>query len=305
MNVLDLIQMQGMLFLMIIIGAVLRKRGVIDEHGKRCLTDLCVNIVIPCNIIKSFLIELDPSVLRACGVLLVVATGLQLLCLVLNRVLFNRYEGAQKKVLQYCTIVSAGGFLGNPVTEGIYGSMGLLYTSIFLIPMRVIMWSVGTSYFVAEDTDRKKVLKNIATHPCLVAVYVGMALMIFQVKLPLLITGTIGGIASCNTALIMFIIGSIMSDVDIRTIANATTIKFSIFRLVLLPALAFALCTMGGLDSVATGVAVLLTGMPAGSTAAIFAARYESDPQFATKCVVFSTLLSMVTLPIWGYIVGG
>ena len=64
MNVLDLIQMQGMLFLMIIIGAVLRKRGVIDEHGKRCLTDLCVNIVIPCNIIKSFLIELDPSVLR-------------------------------------------------------------------------------------------------------------------------------------------------------------------------------------------------------------------------------------------------
>lgn len=82
-----------------------------------------------------------------------------------------------------CSIVPSSrrvDFLANPVTEGIYGSMGLLYTSIFLIPMRVIMWSVGTSYFVAEDTDRKKVLKNIATHPCLVAVYVGMALMIFR-----------------------------------------------------------------------------------------------------------------------------
>ena len=42
-------------------------------------------------------------------------------------------------MLQYCTLVSNGGFLGNPVAEGVYGDMGLLYASLFLIPMRVVM----------------------------------------------------------------------------------------------------------------------------------------------------------------------
>ena len=59
-----------------------------------------------------------------------------------------------------------------------------------------------------------------------------------------------------------------------------------------------------GLDNVSHGVSVLMTGMPAGATAAILAARYESDAEFATKCVVLSTLLSMITLPVWAHIVG-
>ena len=45
-----------------------------------------------------------------------------------------------------------------------------------------------------------------------------------------------------------------------------------------------------------------MTGMPAGATASIFAARYKSDAPFATKIVVLSTLLSMVTLPLWSLI---
>ena len=61
-----------------------------------------------------------------------------------------------------------------------------------------------------------------------------------------------------------------------------------------------------------------MTGMPAGATAAIFAAKYGSDAPFATRrspravrhapfatrCVVFTTLLSMLTLPLRAYIVG-
>jgi predicted permease len=59
-----------------------------------------------------------------------------------------------------------------------------------------------------------------------------------------------------------------------------------------------------GLDNVSLGISVLMTGMPAGATAAIFAARYGSDAPFATKCVVMSTLLSMLSLPLWCYLVG-
>ena len=46
------------------------------------------------------------------------------------------------------------------------------------------------------------------------------------------------------------------------------------------------------------------TYFAAGATAAIFAAKYGSDAPFAAKNVVFTTLFSMLTLPLWAYFVG-
>ena len=301
----DLISLQGTLFAMMLIGAWLKKRGIIDENGKRCLTDLCVNIIIPCNIFRSCLIEFNMEIFRACGLLLLSAVLLQMLCLLLNRFLFNRYPPQRKKVLQYCTIVPMSGFLGNPIAEGLYDSLGVLYTSIFLIPMRIVMWSVGTTYFVADaKVEKKKVIRNILTHPCLMAVYLGLICMVTQIPLPAVITKTVGYVGSCNSAMTMFIVGTILADVKLSTIINKDTVLFSIFRLLLLPAVALGAGMLLGLDTVALGVSVLMTGMPAGATAAIFAARYGSDANFATRCVVFTTLVSMVTLPLWCMVVG-
>ncbi len=305
MKLIDLFSLQGTLFAMMLIGALLKKKGTIDDNGKRCLSDLCIHVIIPCNIFKSCLIDLQPGIFRTCGLLLVSAVLLQLLALTLNRFLYNRYPEQKKKVLQYCTIVPMSGFLGNPIAEGLYSSVGVLYTSIFLIPMRIIMWSVGTTYFIAGQTvDKKKVLKNVLTHPCLVAIYLGLICMATQVRLPGIVTDTVRYIGSCNSALTMFIVGTILADVRLPSIFNRDTLLFSGLRLILLPAAAFGLGTLLGLESVSLGVSVLMTGMPAGATAAIFAARYDSDAPFATKCVVMSTLLSMITLPIWSWIVG-
>lgn len=305
MNILDLFSLQGTLFAMMLVGAWLKKRGIVDADGKRCLTDLCVNVVIPCNIFKSCLIEFNMEIFRSCALLLVSAILMQLLCLGLNKFLFNRYPSQRKKVLQYCTIVPMSGFLGNPIAEGIYDQIGVLYTSIFLIPMRVVMWSVGTTYFVADaEVDKKKVVKNVLTHPCLVAIYLGLICMVAQIQLPSVVTSTVRYIGNCNSALTMFIVGTILADVPLRTLPDRHTISFSVFRLLLLPAAAWGVGTVLGLDPVSLGVSVLMTGMPAGATAAIFAARYESDAPFATRCVVMSTLVSMVTLPVWCWLVG-
>lgn len=199
------------------------------------------------------------------------------------------------------------GFLGNPIAEAIYNEIGVLYTSIFLIPMRIIMWSVGTTYFVADEkvdkkVDKKKVAKNVLTHPCLVAIYLGLICMVTQVKLPAVITATVKYLGNCNSALTMLIVGTILADVKITTIFNKDTAMFSVFRLIILPAAALVVGL--GLDATSLGISVLMTGMPAGATAAIFAARYDSDALFATRCVVVTTLMSMLTLPVWRYLAG-
>lgn len=156
MDILSLFSLQGTLFAMMLIGALLKKRGIIDENGKRCLTDLCVNVIIPCNIFRSCLIRFDAEIFCACTRLFLSAVLLQILCLVLNKVLFNRYPRQRKKVLQYCAIVPMSGFLGNPIAEGIYDELGVLYTSIFLIPMRIVMWSAGTALLHLRRNCRQK-----------------------------------------------------------------------------------------------------------------------------------------------------
>lgn len=304
MELSALFELQGTLFLMILTGMMLRRWGIIDEAGKRCLTDLCVNVVIPCNIVKGCLMELDLEILRAGAVVLGVAAAVQVLCMLLNRFLYNRFDDRRKKVLQYCTLVSNGGFLGNPIAEGVYGSLGLLYASLFLIPTRIVMWSVGTSYFVAGTADPKKVLKNVLTHPCLVAVYLGLFLMVTGLPLPGVVESTVRSIGSCNSPLTMFIVGTVMAEVPLHTILNRTTGLYSLLRLVLLPLAALGMCAAVGLSGPAAGVCVLMTGMPAGATTAIFAARYGSDAPFAARCVVLSTLLSMLTIPVWCWLIG-
>ena len=73
MDILSLFSLQGTLFAMMLIGAWLKKRGMIDEAGKRCLTDLCLNLIIPCNIFKSFLIDFSLDLLQTCSLLLLLA----------------------------------------------------------------------------------------------------------------------------------------------------------------------------------------------------------------------------------------
>ena len=158
--------------------------------------------------------------------------------------------------------------------------------------MRIVMWSVGTTYFVAGETvEKKKLIKNVLTHPCLVAIYLGFLCMVTQVQLPSVILNTVKYIGNCNSALTMFIVSTILTDAPLKSIVSRDTVKFSLLRLALLPAAAL-------------GVSVLMTGMPAGATAAIFAAKYGSDAPFAARNVVFTTLLSMLTLPLWAYAVG-
>ena len=85
---------------------------------------------------------------------------------------------------------------------------------------------------------------------------------------------------------------------------DGNTLFISVLRLAILPALLLAACRLVGIDPFLTGVCLLITGMPAGSTSAILAAKYGCDYTFATKCIVVSTLLSLVTIPLWAMILG-
>lgn len=49
--------------------------------------------------------------------------------------------------MQYATICSNSGTMGTPVAEGIFGQEGVFLSAIFLIPLRIAMWTLGIAFF--------------------------------------------------------------------------------------------------------------------------------------------------------------
>ncbi len=283
---------------MVLAGIVLRKRGLLRESANSVLTDLLIYLILPCNIISSFFIEFNIDILKGFGIILIISTLIQVASLLIAHISYNKEIPGEKKALQFGTICSNANFMGNPIAESVYGAEGLMYASIFLIPMRIVMWSAGISYFT-ESPGQKEVVKKVLTHPCIVAVYIGMILMLLQISLPFFLEGTIRSLGDCTTVLSMMLIGTILAEAEPRSLINKSTMKYIFIRLILLPFLVFTCCRLFHIKPLLSGISVLLTGMPAGSTTAILAAKYDGNYIFATRCVVMSTFFSLVTIPLW------
>lgn len=298
MDFTGLFEMQGMLFTIMILGYIFRKAGMISDEGKSLLTDLVLYVTLPASIIKSFQIEFNHQILVSCIVVIVVAAGIQVGAWLLGMILYPGFPDERKKVLQYATICSNAGILGNPIAEGIFGSMGLLYASIYTIPQRTFMWSIGLTYFT-QAPDMKTLIKKVSTHPCIVSMVIGMLIMVFQIPVQGFLSLTIKNIAGGNTFLAMSLVGTILAEVPFRSLPEKDTVYYSFIRLFFIPFLVYLACHFAQVDSLVTGVSVVLSGMPSASVTAVLAAKYGKDEVFATKCVVLSTLLSMVTVPLW------
>lgn len=298
MSFSGLFQTQGMLFLTMLIGYIFGKKGLADDNGKSLLTDLVLFVTLPASILKSFQIEFDHQILIACMTIAIAGVVIQIGSYVLGTFLYNHYGESRKKVLQYATICSNAGILGNPIAEGIFGQMGMMYASIYVIPQRIFMWSVGLTYFT-EAPDKKTLCKKVATHPCILSVLIGFLLMVTQIQLPEVLNVTIKTVAGANTFLAMALVGLILSKVKLTELVERDTIYYAVIRLVFIPLLVYIGCRLASVDDLVTGVSVVLAAMPAASVTAVMASKYKKDEAFATKCVVFTTLFSLVTVPVW------
>lgn len=315
---MELISLQLRMFIVMLVGLFFRKKNIISAEGKKTLTDLVIYLILPCNIVKSFMIEFDGGVLKNFGLVLLISIGIQVMCALLAKLLYRHVVPGRKAVLQYGTIVSNAGFLGNPVAEGVFGSIGLALASVYLIPQRIVMWSAGVSYFTVAANDgtdkvegptaeekrahRLDVFKRVVTHPCIIAVVVGIVFMFAKVQLPTFFDSALKDLGNCNTAMSMLVIGTILADVKVKEMLDKSVFLFSGLRLIIIPLLTYIGCLLCSVEGLATGVSVLLAAMPAASTTAILAAKYDGDAVYASKCVVTTTVLSLLTTPVWSMI---
>ena len=296
-DVEGLFNLQGQLFLLMLLGLFFKRKRILSEAFQEGLTDLVIDLLLPCSIILSFQVEFNQTIFHQTLEILLISLVIQIACWPLSLLLFGRCAKEERPVLQYGTMCSNAGFLGTPVAEGIFGSQGVLLSAIYLIPQRIAMWSLGVSFFT--KTDQRALWKKVLLHPCIDAVAIGMVLMITRFQLPEVLNRTIESLGNCNTGMSMFLIGMIMGDLHWSDFLDKLVLYFTAVRLILIPLLVLLGCRLAGVEALATNLAVVLAAMPAGGTTAILAAKYHCNAGFAARCVTVSTLLSLVAIPLW------
>ena len=293
----NMFNMQMMMFLLVGIGFFIRKRGIVGTEGRMNMIDLCVYITLPFNVFHSFLGKWEPSMLISCSIILLLSTGYNVLSVLISFLLYRKTDLQKRKPLRYGTIVSNSGFLGNPVVEGVYGSSGVLYAALFMLPVRIAMWSIGVSVFMKDGKER--VWKKVLTHPCIVAIYIGVAIMISGITLPVFVEKTITAISNCNTPFSMMLIGMMLAEVKPKGLIDKTMVFYATVRLVIIPTLIFLATAWMPVDPMLRGITIIMAGMPAPITTALLSAKYDGDERYATGMVFLTTILSLITLPVW------
>lgn len=292
----NLLNLQVTIFCLMLSGYILTKTNVLSGSARKPLSNLLINFILPCNIITSFMMEFNQKIMMDCLSIFLVSLCLQIFVVFSSKYFYPNTDSRKLPVLRYGTIVSNAGFMGSPIAQGLYGNQGLLYSSIYLIPLRAVMWSFGVTCFTGATG--KGVIRKILTHPCIVTVFLGMILMITQCKLPKGIEQTIRYAGNANTALSMIVIGNILAEVKASEIFDKKAGWFCIVRLAIIPLLVLIGCQLAGVDELVKQLSVVLASMPAAATTAILAAKYDGDAHFAAKIVFLSTLLSLFSVPL-------
>lgn len=295
--------LQVVLLLILASGWFARRLNILKENTSGQLSDILINIVLPCNIIDSFIKqEFSIEILENSLWTLAIGTAALAGAYLLGKVVYFRFEDKKKRVMQYATINSNAIFVGFPVIESVFGDIGVLYASIAIIPLRVAMWSFGLSLLAVSKTETPKrggAFKSVMLHPCMIGVYLGFVGMLVQHYIPEFLSTTLHTISSSTTFLSMFTVGALLYGTKLKDLFHFDEFYYCLIRLVVLPCLIFLVLSLLRVDSMLRGIEVLIMAMPGGTTTAILAAKYECNASFASQIIFLSTVLSMITLPVF------
>lgn len=293
---LRMLNAQMILLFYLAVGMYCVKVGLIDRDSKEQLVDIILRITLPCMIFNSFNNPLTPEVMKQTALILVVAVSISILSFLLGKVIYNKYPQKKKSILQYCTLVNNSGFLGMPMVSAVYGSEGLFAASIFIIPNRIFMWTAGLAMFTTADFRTK--CKNILLNPCIVTVFLGIARRITGFPVPEFLDTAIANTDAVTTPLSMMVIGTMLIGVPWKKLLEPSIFRLAFVRLIALPLVALYILNLIDAQPLLAGVSLILTGMPAGSTSALLAAKYGADEDYASRCIVTTTIMSLATIPV-------
>ncbi|MBO3444160.1 AEC family transporter [Clostridium sp. CCUG 7971] len=299
MNFRNIFMQVLVLFLLILVGYLARKKSLLDEHCTSKLSSLIMKIFLPCTIISSMQIDYSSDMIGKIINLLIISVVMYLISFLISYLLkfIFKYDD-NLGIYQYVIVFSNVGFMGYPVVEAVLGSEAIFYTAIFNLPFNLLTITLG-SHLLSKDKNDYSFSIKLLINPIIISIFIGLLLFIFSVKLPIFLNQPIKMLGSITTPLSMLVIGSMLCASSAYDCFSNKKLHFvTLIRLILLPLLIYYLFKGQVEDSMILAIPIVISSMPAAANTAIMASEYKSNTALASQAVFFTTLFSIVTIPL-------
>lgn len=286
------------LFLLMAVGYVIKLTGLMNETSVKQMNKVIFKIFLPLlvflNIYQTELAESFNSQLllyASAGVLLQFILSL---CLVVLTEKDNSRRGVMLQGMFRSNFV----LFGIPISTSLFGSTAAGLAAILIaviIPLYNVLAVFSLELFNGKRPSLFKILKGIVTNPLILASAAGILCIVFHIQLPHILAKTVTDLSSVATPLAFVILGASFSFGDTGRYAKELFITLG-SKLVFYPALFLGLALLLGFRGAPLAVLLTVFGSPIAVSSFTMAQQMGGDDKLAGQLVVFSSILSTVTM---------
>jgi malonate transporter len=288
------------IFLLILLGFAMRRWFGLREDFWPQLDRLIYYIFFPAllfNSLSHFKIDVDAAtpMLLVASLYITCGIGLGLLAKPLFHAPSRVYSATFQASFRF------NSYVGLAIAGGLHGQVGLAAIGLlmgFMVPLA----NVASVLMLARHSESHW-LKEILLNPLIIATAGGIAFSLLGWSLPDMVGMTLGLLAQASLPMGLIAVGSGLRMQGMHS--HPATLWYGVsVKLLLLPAIAWGLARVFGLEGVYFHIAVLLAALPVSTVAYVLARRMGGDGDTIAAQIMLSTLLSALTLPLWLLLMG-
>ena len=285
------------LFLIMIIGVYGNKRKIITPTINKGLTNILLEITLPCLVVSSFIFDMDDELKNNIIKCFIYSPIVFIITILISYIALFPIKSDKKIIMQFANVFSNCGFIGFPIIYSIFEGEGVIYASIFNMFFTIALWTYGIILF--NGNIDKKDFKKVFLNPSIIAVIIGLIIMIFNISIPEVLYSTLDLVGGVTSPLSMIIIGVILGSSNILNYLKDYTIYYSsILKLIVLPFILIIISKIINDNSIVTKTLIIITAMPAAAMTSILAEKFDKEKEYSAVIVFITTLFSLITFPL-------
>lgn len=195
------------------------------------------------------------------------------------------------------------GNYGVPVNDLVFKSdpLAMSIQVIMLTLQNIFLFSYGIFSLQSMKIGKLKAVLGYFKMPVLYAMLAGVILNYFNVPIPPFIWVPANYIADAMIALALLTLGAQVA--QIKFTSGLSSVYYSLaLRLVVGPIIALAIIFIFKVDGIVAQALLIGSAMPTSVNSAVIAQEYENHPDLAAQIVLFSTLISAITVSMVIYL---
>lgn len=294
------------IFIIIVIGGLLQRIGLLNEGFTSVADKFVFKVALPVQLFRD-IAEMDiRSDFSGKFVLFcMAATTCMFAATWLLGQLFLKDRSMVGAFAQAAARGSAA-ILGIAFVENIYGSSGMTPMMIVAaVPLfniySVIILTVTSAQGKFDLALVKKLLKGVITNPIILGIAAGMVWSLAGLPMPVLLSKSVGYIASTATPLALLVLGATFKGREALQ-KIGPTLAAAFLKLVAIPAAIFPVAIHMGFRGSELVAIMIMLASPTTVTCYIMAKNMGGDDTLSASVVMTATLLSSVTLTLWVFV---